>query len=317
MTYILRFPFKPIESQVMQEGSFPFQFEYDSKVWMLELSNAFSIVKIFGFQTEDEAVQYIPKVEVALCWVMLDIHCPTEYEIECMDVMGKDGSNLEINGVPFHGLAEGNMPVVYQEGERISYIYGGTAQFSQQLYGDHLGASILKGLNLTKQADVSISSKLRTAFDLYRAYFYEKSYNAKLLTLVMALEALLPRQTKHNSVKILIDRWEIEIQAEIERITDDNEALSALQSLKRDINFKRYKSLRSEVKALVLKVARQVDPENAEDLAKASVKIYDTRSSLVHSGTLEEVELRSAVSEAQSIVSMVLRSKLCELSQSQ
>jgi hypothetical protein len=89
----------------------------------------------------------------------------------------------------------------------------------------------------------------------------------------------------------------------------DTEEHHALESLERELIFKKTDSLRRQVRTLVYETLDLAGHAHALDLAQKAVKVYDARSELVHEGYLSDSLLSRVTAEAKEIVEQVLRAK--------
>jgi hypothetical protein len=219
-------------------------------------------------------------------------------------------------GIPFtgviDGLAGGDQPTVYPTDKKLRFVTGGVATLKIGTPFEMIYPLFIEGVSLPASPRAFSDVRLRTALELYGAYYYEQSANARLLTLVIALETLTESSPKAQIALDLLTGW----QRDISRLKVQFQAASAehqaLDSLERELVFRRDKSLRSQIRELVRDTLEKADVANAVGLAKEAVKVYDKRSTLVHEGSLPDKELQWAVSEAKGIVEAVLKAKFQE-----
>jgi hypothetical protein len=151
----------------------------------------------------------------------------------------------------------------------------------------------------------SASAKLQTALELYGAHISEASAKTRFLLLVMAIEALTVATPKHPAALALLDKWQVELRAERERLEMAAPEGAALDALERELLFRRDESIRSQVRQLLARVAAS-DPAHLEDLPKRGLRVYDKRSVLVHEGALPASELVELEVEARQIAQAAL-----------
>jgi hypothetical protein len=128
----------------------------------------------------------------------------------------------------------------------------------------------VEGFKVANADAVVADSRLCTALDLYCAHFTEVSENAKLLTLAMAMECLTVRSDKHSVALALIDRWEAEIDEEMDSYGVETEERAALESLKKQLIFRRETSIRQLVRELIRSTFSDENPEELRRLASTS-----------------------------------------------
>lgn len=155
--------------------------------------------------------------------------------------------------------------------------------------------------------EVKTLSKLRTALELYSSYFYERSHSVRFLTLITALEILATSEEKHIVAVKLIDQWKCQLEELQNTYIKDTDEYDALDSLKRELLFRKQRSIRSQVRQLVLQAFIEAGNLSATDYARRAAKIYDQRSTLTHEGTLPEEILKQAEKDIKEILEVVLR----------
>ena len=143
------------------------------------------------------------------------------------------------------------------------------------------------------------------------ACWYEQTEKARLLTLVMALETLLDHPPRHVVVHQLLTTWRDEAASIKSKYKPGTDEYVALESLERELLFKKHNSLRRQVRALVYETLEpSVGSDQAQESASTAVKVYDARSILLHNGYLPDDKLRRSTSQAKAILEQVLRIKL-------
>ncbi len=145
--------------------------------------------------------------------------------------------------------------------------------------------------------------------ELYAAYFYEQSANAKFLTLIMVLETLTVSHPKHEVALELLTQWRSQVEERKRQLHPGSEEHEALEALERELLFRREASLRSQIRTLVRNTLTTAGNLNASRYAQHAVRAYDRRSTLVHEGTLPTGVLREAARDAREIVEAVLKAE--------
>ena len=166
-----------------------------------------------------------------------------------------------------------------------------------------------RGLNIEAAATLIEDEKLRTAIEAFVAHFYETSLRAKLLTLVTVLEVLAPITEKHEAAQTLIHKWKDEIEHARSQ-TGDPDAQHALDSLNRELQFRRETSIRQRIRALVRQELQAMDLQERQQLERAAVAAYDARGRLVHEGTLSPDLLNGSYEQAARVVRAILFTRL-------
>jgi hypothetical protein len=322
--FTLRFPFElspgrdivAIDQTVEQKiGNLTFSCERQDRLYILKVS---------GFVSELIAQEYFSKIWVGLMWVMLNRNIAFSFnksfgKVTYASDPKQAGENLSnAFGSPFDGrvvdgLADGDIPVVYQSDKKIRFINAGNINVLIGKPFDQIFATMIEGVALANNSRIISDTKIKTALELYSAYYYESSANAKLLTLVMALETLTVSSPKSQFVLDIIANWQKDVDQLKNQLESESEEFEALIALERELLFRKEKSLRSKIKDLVFDTLQGEGASNAREMAAKAVKVYDKRSTLVHEGTLPIQDIQWAETEAKNIVEAVLRAKFQEV----
>lgn len=205
-------------------------------------------------------------------------------------------------------MADEGGTLIYRSDEQIRIISFGAASGYVSTRLQDVIRVIGEGIQAVDPGAISEAGTLTTAIDLYLGHFYEQSIRAQFLTLMMVLEVLAPVTEKHTVVQEMVSAWKAEIRERLERDSHPN-AIDALKSLERELNFRKETSIRRRIGQLVLDVA-PLDVASRNQLARRVVNAYDLRGSLVHSGIVEDFELREAFEMALTTVQLLLRTLL-------
>lgn len=146
--------------------------------------------------------------------------------------------------------------------------------------------------------------KLVTALELYAAHFTEQQARVRFLMLVIALESLASSSQKHAAAIALLQRWEVELAAEISNHAPSSEAWLSLDALRRELGFRTEDSIRSQIRKLFAGLPG-VSTEESASLQRRALRVYDKRSTLVHDGHLPPGELVDLEREACELLEKV------------
>jgi hypothetical protein len=313
--YTLKFPFRLAAGQTIGDD------EASTKIGDLALSltknGPYCVVTVQGFRSEGEANVHVFRVWAGLMWLLLNRELSPSAVLETQTVAyapdpSKAAENLSksfglsIDG-PVDGLIDGSRPAVYPTTKHLRTITGGDATITLTTPRASVLASLAEGLAFPRSDQLIEDSKLQVAFELYGAYFTESSNNARLLTLVMALEALATSASRPPLVLALVDQWKTQVEGLVSNGNLSPDELASLESLRRELLFRKEDSIRRQIYNLVFSTLQQAGDAEAERLAKAAQALYDLRSQLVHEGKLPENTLSAAVTETKGLVQCVLR----------
>lgn len=280
--------------------------------------------RIKGFESESAARAYLARVRAGLCWatVNLDVGFNANKELgTIIDSPDRINRKLAIfraighlPGGRIDGLADSDSPVVYQSGKTIRYLtISGTAHVEMSF--DTFFRSLKEGISFPNSDRVIADSRLQTGFDLLSAYHFEKSSRGRLLTLVMALEALVEQEERPRFILRLLTKWRSEIARRKSRLQPAEAKFEELKGLEDSIRWLDKKSFSSEIAHLVKTILEARGDPDADALSKSIKKVYQVRSRLVHTGKVPEEDLRWAVPEAKKIVDKVLKARFLILAE--
>jgi len=212
------------------------------------------------------------------------------------------------SGKPLEGIAHGDAPSIYPTDKNVAFLHMGTPSVTSSIPADQALASVLKGFQAASAEQVFNDERSRTAVDLYAAALFEQSPAATLLTLSMALEVLAPVSYKHQVVQQLCERWVVEVNAARTAHGSDSVALAALESLERDLLFRRETSIRGRIRDFVNKELG--GDAHATFQADRAVSAYDARSRLLHDGRLDSVVRGKAIESFKDVLKEIVLRRL-------
>ena len=314
--YTLRFPFRLPEGQVINtnEGLV----EIGCLQFSLTQQANWYILRVEGFKSEEEAKESLKQLWSGFMWITLNANIAPSAVLEFQEVKYSEdpiasGKNIAKSfgtpaDEPVDSLIDGSRPSVFLSDKKIRFVTMGDATITIGIKSERIFEILNEHLSFPKPDAPYNDDKLRVAVDLYAAYFTESSANARFLTLVMALETLAQGVPRPDIVLNLLEKWKREVE-EIKLTNNDSELAATLDSLSKELIFRKENSIRSQIRSLVLEALKNADQENAEQTAKTAVNIYDRRSKLVHDGKIDTQTLNQSTAQAKSIVEQVLRAK--------
>ncbi|XDF34167.1 hypothetical protein RBH89_18410 [Paracidovorax avenae] len=160
----------------------------------------------------------------------------------------------------------------------------------------------------TCEDGVITETKTITAMSLYLGQLLEASMRARLLTLMMVLEILAPDMPKHKSAVSMLKRMKLEIDMRICEELNEDERF-ALESLQRELDFRKETSIRRRVRELVMTSVGLKDADR-EQLARDVVRAYDLRGRIVHTGVAGDNDICSAYETVLQTTKEILRGRL-------
>jgi hypothetical protein len=102
----------------------------------------------------------------------------------------------------------------------------------------------------------------------------------------------------------LLNKWQVELKREIENCPEGTEERFSFEALSRELTFRAEDSIRSQVRKLYSTLPG-VSQEEAIQLQRRALSVYDKRSMLVHNGHLPATELSAYEIEARALLEKV------------
>ena len=274
------------------------------------------MLKVDGFETENEARKYLRSLEAGINWLLINNDVPIEANLNPQEITYVEdplkasdnfsqlfGASL---GAPIDGFIDGSQAAVFESDKWLSaYSFNGgnphTVTPSERVL-----ESILEGTRF-RTNQLENNPKLVVALKLYRAYYTESSTTARFLTLIIALEAMalpVPRSPEANS---LLDKWSVELEGMINSYNDNEVVQDDLKSLRDEVVRRRESSIGTQISNLVK--ASLIGEADCLEQVKSAKRLYRVRCTLVHDGYVDPQLLGCSTSEAKSLVSRVIRAR--------
>jgi len=92
--------------------------------------------------------------------------------------------------------------------------------------------------------------------------------------------------------------------------SNDSIEAAALDSLERELLFRKEASLRFKIREFVLRTLTSAGDPDANELARAAVAAYDLRSALVHEGTLPPDQVGGAIDTFRRVLERLFEAYL-------
>lgn len=317
MTYTLRVSVKTLGQTPISGIDGPMESQLAGRATVFQLLGKNLIICITGFVNEAEAESFLPHVKAGL-WniaIVQNVAFVPEFprrEITLAEDPIEAGMNLAKSfGLddtsPVHGLANEGGYSIFRTGHNIKFVGVGDITATVSSPFERLRTTFAEGLENADKAAVE-DSKLHTAISLYLIQFFENSQRARLLTLMMVLEVLAPDMAKHHTAVQMLQRLTADINLQLAGCTDEEEQF-ALESLARELDFRKETSIRRRVRELVLS-SKLLPTDDRRDIASNVIRAYDLRGQLVHTGQADEVELNKAFNTVFQVTKVLLREKL-------
>lgn len=314
-TYTLRFPFTTAPGQEIELDP-PCSKFVGPYQWTLSREPPAYVLFVHRLASDAECREYSRSIWGAFKWVQLTRGFPITAQSEYQSVAySKDSQTAarelgrpELGGIDVsNGVASGDDPIGYPSSRCPVLIMGGDVHLTHSAPANQILNVASEGLAIRSKLRSRFNDKFHTALELHAAFWHESSPKAKFLTLMLALESLLPRTPRHVVVREAIDEWHPTLKARRDCWPPGSDEFTALDALINEVIYKRTDSLGVQIRFLIKRSLSEVDDSRGDEFAARSRGIYKARSTLVHDGHLPKSELDAATDGAKEIVEAVLQ----------
>jgi len=308
--YTLRIPFQVQPGYALGSTGASSSTTYAGMTVSLNQTQAGYALLVAGFSSSEAAARFTPRVWTGLTKLMLDRGSAFSGSMDPQPVTypqptGKPAGGL---GKEFEGLADGDAPTIYPSGKNVGFLTMGQPSVTITIPAKQALESIVTGFQTEASEPLFVDERFRTAVALYSAALFEESSPARLLTLSMAFEVLAPVTQKHEVVQTLIDSWKSSVETARHVNASNDAAVSALESLEKELLFRRESSIRGRIREFVFKELGE--DSGARDKARQVVSAYDARSTLLHDGRLQDTVLGKAIEDFRGPLKEILSRRI-------
>jgi hypothetical protein len=275
-------------------------------------------------QDPESAKTLIHKLQAALIWFSLKKHVGVSYSknvqtIECREpTLIADDSNLKglsraAGWTHVDGHFDSDKAGVLPEHKRLVRWETGRATLRIELSAANVCEVLKEGLQFNASERVIQDQKLRLAVEIFAAYRFELSKTAQFLTLITALEALLPDMAIPDAAEqALLRAKEAAAQMRDGYTSESAEWRSVDHLLQRIGGLKRQsiaRTLQDYVERVLERHPKLASPEIPRNLKDA----YNARSKLLHDGTADESDMSEHIAMLSEFVPKLLAALYVEV----
>ena len=319
-SYCIRLPFVLQPTRGINGLEQPRSFEVGSYSAELKSQGSGYALTVKGFPSEHDAAEFIPNMWSGLAHLTAQgSACSASFapsKVTRADNPDLAGENLRssLPGLatlgPVHGIADAEGPAVYREDEKVIFVGAGNTTFRLGANPDHVISYLTPGLLAPNASAAFADPRFHAAVDLYVASCFEQSPTAQLLISAMVLEVMAPPAQKHAVALALLDQWDAQLVGQIHEYPAGIEELEALESLRREVCFRRDQSIRSRIRGYVARQLADAGVPSAHDLGERARRAYDVRSTLAHEGRVDASEAAEALGTLRQVVPAPIRIRL-------
>jgi hypothetical protein len=271
------------------------------------------------FVSADAAAVHLDQLRASLLWFSLRYGIGVSYSKSLGNVKLLDapqpvsGSGLiaQVAGVvdwaAIDGDYEADKALIRPEHKRLTRWETGHPSLAVGISVENFFKSVNQALSFGHLRGVIDNDKLKLAIELFAAYRFELSNNAQLITLVTALESLLPDMEVPACSKAVLAQSKDLVKASRDQHPKDstewraiNHLLSRIGSLKTEAIGT---ALRHHVSSVLL---RHPDFGDSGEVSIKLREVYSVRSTLLHEGRSAEQEVGMCLSFLRKFVPRLL-----------
>lgn len=272
------------------------------------------------FNSEVEAVRGLDRLGVALLWASLSHGIGIRYAHLRGTVTLLDTPQTMPNSEPMahigratgwsaiDGHYEAEQAVVRPDHKRLIRWEMGQPTVTLGISSERFLASLEQALAFPELEDVIANDKLKLAIDLCAGHRFELSENAQFITLVTALEALLPDIPIAQPCVVVLNQATDMVRAAREQLARNSSEWSDIDRLMSRIGKLKYEAIGTSLRRFAEPVIRR-NPELGTPAAiSASLReAYSARSRLLHDGISEPLAIRAHLKFLRTFVPRLLQ----------
>lgn len=313
--FCLHIPFEMAFGDEISHLEEPKRYNIDKFSVILKKTDESSyLLKIGKFKTKEEAFEFYFKIKAFFLWASIKFRKGIKFsdnlkEINYFEELGgkpqfKGDDNLKQIFEECDAYNLDNGPLIHPYGVKWINFGGGKVIVTAGVGVDKFADALKEVLQFPYPENVfnEINGvKLQLAIDLYLSYLFESDRNARFITLVTVLEALLPpkKEISRSSQKFLESMKEM-IKPEIKNLEskvkniegydlDEEFKLKELQRILTEIDKLKKESIKSNMRNYISTFIRaNTELGDPDEIAKLIGNIYDDRSSLLHEGKYDK-----------------------------
>lgn len=272
-----------------------------------------------SFPSEDAAAASLDELRASLLWASLRFGVGVSYSRTLGEVKLFEEPNPSPDSGPVAHVAsvkgwaatdghyEADKAAILPDHKRLTRWEMGRPSLIVGISIENFFSSLAEALSFDAIRAVVGNDKLKLAIELYAAYRFELSDNAQFITLVSALESLLPdmeiaepSSAVLNKAKAVVSEYRDQYHQGSDEWSAVNHLLSRLGALKREAIGTTLRAYVSDV------VSRYPNLGNGEEVSAKLRSIYSIRSTLLHDGRGDEHEISEALSFLRDFVPRML-----------
>lgn len=287
---------------------------------ILEKHNYLYSLKVEGFASREDSIDFIDRLKVAISWFILKrttgVRFPdqiSEVKLYESPIVVSDESDLK--GVFNHagwsetdGDYNADQLVIIQEEKRLTRWETGKAVVKLSYKPSGIIADIDECLSFETIDELLTNKKLRVAIDLFSAYKFENTTTGRFVKLVTVLEALLPEEEVSPNANEALSAAKTAIKSYRQSLKKTGENIDDIEHLLSRFGQLKYKSIGANLVEYIKEVLeKSPDLGDPSEIIPKIREIYSARSTLLHTGEYDEQLVADYVSVLAALVPGILK----------
>lgn len=277
------------------------------------------VLTIAGFETEDTAATFLLKACAGLIWFGLKSSAGFRFNPDTTPVKLfaqpkpiADGSPIATVAIKkgwreYDGHYDADKTIVRPDHKKLVMFTAGSVTARLDTPVSLLSETMLEGMAGGRPELVLRDSMLRLACEVFLSSHFESTATASLLTRITALEILVVDAPASAPIQAIVGRFIAEATTAANN-EQDRTLRREYQSLVSRLAYLRYRSIKSRIRSLVEESLRsQPDIGDPARVSKEISRLYDLRSTLVHTGEADTAAICEGNNQLNEIVPCVLR----------
>lgn len=272
-----------------------------------------------SFPSEDTAAAHLDELRASLLWLSLRFGVGVSYSrilgnlklFEAPKAAPETGPIAHVAGAKGWTATDGHYDadkaVILPEHKRLTRWEMGRPSLVLGISIENFFNTLREALSFKGLRGVVENDKLKLAIELYAAYRFELSDNAQLITLVSALESLLPDMVIPECSSVALAKAKEVVKGYRDQYQHGSAEWSAVNHLLSRVGALRTESIGNTLRTYVSSVvSRHPDLGDPPDVSVKLRNVYSIRSTLLHEGHGGDQEMGEHLSFLREFVPRLL-----------
>ena len=280
-----------------------------------------------GFATEDAALSFLHKTCAGLIWYGIKNSTGIKFNPDITPInlfdepkSVSEGSMLSATlkakqWEAYDGNYDFDKTAIIPEHMRLIRFGPGSVTTRIDIPLSRLAKFVSEGMAQSFPERILTHPKFRLACEVYLSSHFENSPGASFLSRISTLEILADDVPSSNPIGEIVTRF-IEEAKSAQDTEESEEIRHEFQSLVSRLEFLKYRSIKSRIRNLVRELLKaELSVDDAAEAAKLVSRLYDLRSTMVHSGVVDLAMVRDGNNKLNEVVPMLLQTMYRKLAE--